>query len=1180
MTGRGISTWIARHRRVVCWFLAIVGSTVTVLVARRVHLDEIADFKHVLRADAEQRINKLRTHGDGIVRELQVAAKSMRSHSVIRRNRFQEEAKEILHRLPGGTEIAWIPHVHAFPRENYENAARESGLAGYEIRDRMPDDSLTRAGHRSDYYPVYFLPPGSSHYGALGLDLSMIPVCRQAMETAKRSGQAVCTPPFALPGQETGDEILVFQPVHDSNRDASLEPGTADKVSGFIALIGDVRDLWTVAEKDDDSGSLNTAIRPVLPEELTSARNSAQTIADDRATHDRDDLTIHNTITFAGREWIATVSPTPAYAHARIDSRLAQLLVILGMVMTAGACTLVSLLGGRAWIAGQQVSDKSAELVALTDRYEAAASGTSDGLWDWDISSGNVWYSDRYWILLGFPECGPFPAAVVDSSETRIHPEDVQRVELALEKHFEAGEPYDIEYRMRTESGAYRWYRVRGACRRGVDGKPTRMAGSTQDIDTLKETERKLVDSMENAETALREVEAQRLATDQYLLYSVTDHKGTIVHANSAFCRVSGYYEHELIGRNHRIINSGFHPREFWMDMWKTVTSGKVWRNEVCNRAKNGSYYWVDTHIAPIIGKDGKPEKFVSFRTDITDRKRAEAAAQSATRRLDAQLRAIDLSTARIEFATDGTILAVNAKFMAFLGYREDELVGSHHRMLLPPEEVDAQSYVDFWQRLHRGEFHTGEFKRIAKDGTQRWIHATYNPIIRDDGAVERIVKYATDITSEKLAEQSLQAMVVELEQQTRVARKLAEEAESANRAKSEFLANMSHEIRTPMTAIVGFADLLDNDRSVTDDPDQLASAIKTIRDNADHLLTIINDILDMSKLDAGKMTIENVATDPAQIIEEVASLLRRQARGKGLALNIRYDSKLPQRIASDPTRLRQILLNVTSNAIKFTEMGSVTVHVACRPDDERLIYSVVDTGVGMTGEQRKLVEQFDAFTQADTSMTRKFGGTGLGLRISQHLARMLGGNITIDSTFGKGSTFTVSIGTGSLDGVRMIDWNADRPPVDQQPVPDSAKETVDKPAAPLLGARILLAEDGPDNQRLIKHVLSRAGADVTIVENGKLALEQALATQQNEAAFDVVLMDMQMPVMDGYEATRRLRERAYGGTIIALTAHAMTGDRQKCLEAGCDDYTTKPIDRPGLIALLSDIINENMMNA
>jgi signal transduction histidine kinase/ActR/RegA family two-component response regulator len=395
------------------------------------------------------------------------------------------------------------------------------------------------------------------------------------------------------------------------------------------------------------------------------------------------------------------------------------------------------------------------------------------------------------------------------------------------------------------------------------------------------------------------------------------------------------------------------------------------------------------------------------------------------------------------------------------------------------------------------------------------------------------------------------------------------EAAEQANRAKSDFLANMSHEIRTPMTAILGYADKLLEPHM--DQSTRLAD-IQIIRRNGQHLITIINDILDISKIEAGRMTVEKIVCQPPRVIAEVASLMGARASEKKLDVKIEFDGDIPRTIQSDPTRLRQILMNLVGNAIKFTEQGKVRIvaRLVGKPNDPDALLQidVVDTGIGITGDQA--ANLFKPFAQADTSMVRKFGGTGLGLIISKRLAEMLGGGIAVKSEPGKGSTFTVTVATGSLQGVEMTNE-----PLMLRESDIPAEKAAVAQNLRLDGMRVLLAEDGLDNQRLIGHILRGRGADVTIVENGKLAYDAAMLASAERRPFDVILMDMQMPEMDGYAATSKLRLMKYQGIVIALTAHAMDSDRHKCLSAGCNNYATKPIDKHHLIEMLSEYLTQ-----
>lgn len=373
--------------------------------------------------------------------------------------------------------------------------------------------------------------------------------------------------------------------------------------------------------------------------------------------------------------------------------------------------------------------------------------------------------------------------------------------------------------------------------------------------------------------------------------------------------------------------------------------------------------------------------------------------------------------------------------------------------------------------------------------------------------------------------------------------------ANVANETKSEFLANMSHELRTPMTAILGYAELLES--GTGPEADRLASA-RIIRRNGAHLLRILNDILDISKFEAGKMTMDVAPCALAEVLAEVESLMGGRARERGLRFEVVLETPTPATIATDETRLRQILFNLVGNAIKFTDAGSVGLRVwyqgASDPTKGQLRVDVVDSGVGMTNEQ--MLQLFEPFEQVDTSAARRFGGTGLGLSISRRLSRALGGDLSVRSTPGVGSTFRVDL------PVTVV--SEERRQVPTEAPPKAAAPT--RGPEQLRGMCVLLAEDSPDIQGFVSLLLQRGGARVVTVADGQAAVDAALAAKENGHSFDVVLMDMQMPVLDGREAASHLRAAGYLAPIVALTASSMSGDRERCIAAGCDDYLSKPI--------------------
>ncbi len=371
--------------------------------------------------------------------------------------------------------------------------------------------------------------------------------------------------------------------------------------------------------------------------------------------------------------------------------------------------------------------------------------------------------------------------------------------------------------------------------------------------------------------------------------------------------------------------------------------------------------------------------------------------------------------------------------------------------------------------------------------------------------------------------------------------------AEDASNAKSSFLANMSHEIRTPLTAIIGFGEsLLDSQQNM----EQRIGSIKTIIRSGKHLLQVINDILDLSKVEARKLDVEEIDFLLFPILAEIDSLVRKQAKDSGLEFTIQYNFPLPKMIKSEPLRLKQILINLLNNAIKFTEAGSVTLIVDCDREKEKLHFKVVDTGIGLSISQIEKI--FNPFSQADISTSRRFGGTGLGLSLSKQLVERLGGSLTVESQEGRGSIFQFSMDVGDLSGRDFV-TSMEEVLVDTSP-------KLSSPSLQKMSGSILLAEDNTDNQVLISMYLESMGADVTIVSNGQAAVEAA-----RNKIYDLILMDMQMPIMDGLEAVSLLRSQDYDYPIAALTANAMKEDKERCLQMGCNDFITKPVNRGDL---------------
>jgi signal transduction histidine kinase/CheY-like chemotaxis protein len=410
----------------------------------------------------------------------------------------------------------------------------------------------------------------------------------------------------------------------------------------------------------------------------------------------------------------------------------------------------------------------------------------------------------------------------------------------------------------------------------------------------------------------------------------------------------------------------------------------------------------------------------------------------------------------------------------------------------------------------------------------------------------------AQDVTARKLEE----------------AFRLAKEAaEAASRAKSEFLANMSHEIRTPMTAILGFTDLLLHEQvRLALHPDAL-SHLGMIQRNGELLLRIVDDILDLSKIESDKIDVGLAPCAPSQVVADVVGLMRVRSEEKGLSLSVDHDTQVPETVRTDPVRLRQILINLVGNAIKFTERGGVEVRV--RPDrrgesEPAVAFEVADTGIGMSPEE--ITDLFRPYSRTGTSRARGFVGTGLGLAISQRLAQKLGGSISAHSSPGAGSTFTLTIPAAPRDGGPLIS-----PPRGAPTAATTGPSPTAEPAQ--LGCRVLVAEDNRDNQRVLSLRLGLAGAQVAVAPNGRVAVDLALEARDQGQPFDVILMDMRMPILDGYEATRLLRAEGVRIPIVAVTAHAMAEEREECRRIGCDEFLSKPIDWEKLLRAIATAV-------
>jgi PAS domain S-box-containing protein len=633
----------------------------------------------------------------------------------------------------------------------------------------------------------------------------------------------------------------------------------------------------------------------------------------------------------------------------------------------------------------------------------------------------------------------------------------------------------------------------------------------------------------------------------------ITDLDARIEYANPAFTRVSGYSLDEANSQNPRILQSGRTPRHVYEELWATLTRGEVWRGEFHNRRKDGSDYVELAIISPVRQPDGRVTHYLAVKEDITARKDVEDELKHYRLHLEelVETRTAELRTTEersrliLESSADGLYgedtegyaTFINPAACAMLGYQAEDFLGKFTHDLIHHSHADGTPYpkedCPIQCALSQGRvLRQDEDVFWRANGHPFPVSYSSHPMYRDSQLIGSVVSFF-DISVKKQTEAAREAALLE--------------AERLARLKSEFLANMSHEIRTPLNAVLGFAQI----GVRQSDGRKARDFFKRIMDSGQLLLGIVNDILDFSKIEAGKLNIECGRINVRDVIEHSADQLRERALDKGLDLCVEASRELPATCQGDGLRLTQILGNLLSNAIKFTEQGSVSL-VASR-DVRSLLFSVSDTGIGMTGNQVERL--FQPFEQADGSITRRFGGTGLGLAISKRLVDMMGGTISVQSRLREGTRFEVRIPlidpNGAI-GERQVEFAG--------PLPVT-------PLQRLQGIVILVAEDNAVNRLVLEELLKDEGCWLVQVENGLQAVERV--TADGASAFDLVLMDIQMPVMDGFEATRKIHEYAPDLPIIGLTAHALPSERKQCLVAGMVDHVAKPVDLDTLVATI-----------
>ena len=777
-----------------------------------------------------------------------------------------------------------------------------------------------------------------------------------------------------------------------------------------------------------------------------------------------------------------------------------------------------------------QLKEAQAVLRERELRLHLAVEGFGDGSWELNLQTQQLTLSPEYKAMLGYRD-HEFADSYANWLD-HIHPDDLEKLHGIMQGwSVPESEAHTVatEYRLRCQDGNYKWVLSRAmVTAHDAAGQPAMLSGLHIDISALKQTQEALEASTRRLSTVIANFQEGLVLEDE-------DRR--IVLVNEAFCNllVNPVTPAELVGKAGGWLAEGSkaymkHPHRYVARIAALLQRRKPVSGDLITLL-DGRVLQRD--FTPIFDQDRYIGQIWKFQ-DVTARNKAE----TDLRRREEKYRGIieNMSLGLVEVDTDDQLLYANQSFCDMTGYCTDELAGQRFSPFL----IDGEHLEMVEQKLQtrqHGVSDSYEVVMITKSGERKWLLVSGAPLYGDFHRPIGSIGIYLDVTPQKRLEASL--------------REAKAQAEISTRAKQDFLANMSHEIRTPMNAILGMSQLLAKTELA---PDQ-ASYLHAITASAENLLVIINDILDLSKIEAGHMAVEHIGFSPAQVFEQIEKTLRFKAEEKGLSFLTLLEPQVPAVLLGDPYRLTQILLNLAGNSVKFTEDGSVSI--ACclletLPDGQVLVeFAVGDTGIGM--EPEYLAHIFENFSQEDSSVSRRFGGTGLGLGISKKLVELLGGELRVSSQKGWGTTsrFVLRLPVGTPDAL----------PAKAAPPDLSSLRYA------LRGKRVLLVEDNTFNRMLANVFLTNLAMDVTEATNGEQAVELARAQ-----AFDLILMDVQMPLMDGYEATAILRQRVgLTGPIIALTANAISGEREKCLAVGMNDYLTKPFQEAALVRIVHD---------